>query len=344
MAFLRTMERQSEYPLLEQVAGDGKGRVFELSRPRVSIGRTEQNTIVIAHESVSREHAFIELGSDGAYVIIDNGSKNGISINGSKVDAAALHDGDIVQIGAFGFRFSFPEIVEAPGQLEAVGEHIPAYGAGATKGGPKSKRPLIYGVGALLLVAVLYMNNSSEPTSDTAGKAGEQKTAEGVPAANGERFKVTDAPDVPRDTSGNTVPGLDDPTLKAAEQDMEKLDFRDNSIQEAESYFRRGQREYFNKNWHRAIDSFQTSLAINRAHPMARFYLQAALHEAEADAKRNMEMGVKYFESLQYSRAIYHFQQVVVLMNHRPTEKIIKDCEKYIELSKRRLQAAELFP
>lgn len=349
MAVVKTIERQENFPLLEQVAGNGKGRVFELSHSRVSIGRADHNSIVIAHESVSREHAFIELGQDGSYVIIDNGSKNGVVVNGSRTDAIPLRDGDVIQLGAFGFRFNFPEVFEPQGQLEEAGVHVPAYGQSAELAAPaKSKRPLIYGIGALLIGGVLYLNSNApapEGADKTAGATTE--TAGGADLAvptNGERFKVTDAPEVQKDDQKKTVPGIEDPTLKNAEQEISKLDFNDNSIKEAENYFRRGQREFFSKNWHRAIDAFQTSLAINKSHPLARFYLQSALHEAEIDAKKNMEMGVKYFESLQYSRAIYHFQQVVILMNHRPTEKIIKDCEKYIEISKKRLQAAELFP
>lgn len=345
MANVQTLDQLGNVPLLEQVAGTGKGRAFELSGSRVSIGRSENNSIVIAHESVSRTHAFIELGPDGSYVIIDNGSKNGVVVNGSKVDAIPLRDGDVIQLGAFGFRFSNPQIAESPGELEAVGQHIPAYeDAAPAQPASKSKRPLIYTGLALVLGVVLYMNQTPSSEGDST-KTPETTAADGtVPANPNERFKVTDAPEIAKATPGSTVPGLEDPALKEAEQQMSKLDFNDNSIKEAEAYFRRGQREYFSKNWHRAIDAFQTSLAISKTHPLARFYLQAALHEAESEARKNMEMGVKYFESLQYSRAIYHFQQVVLLMSHRPGEKIIKDCEKYIELSKRRLQAAELFP
>ena len=57
-----------------------------------------------------------------------------------------------------------------------------------------------------------------------------------------------------------------------------------------------------------------------------------------------MELGVQYFESLQYSRAIYHFTEVVNLMSHRPTEPIVGEADRYIQQAKRRLQAAELFP
>lgn len=345
MAVVKTIERQAGFPLLEQVAGNGKGRVFELSQARISIGRSDHNSIVIPHESVSREHAFIELGPDGSYVIIDNGSKNGVVVNGTRVEAVPLRDQDVIQLGAFGFRYSFPEIAEAPGQLEAVGGNIPAYGETPEPvAAPRSKRPLIYGAGALLLILFLYMNNSSDSENSAEKSSAGESPSGGIAAGNTERFKVTEAPSAVNSAPGSSVPGLEDPTLKSAEQEMAKLDFNDSSIREAESYFRRGQREYFSKNWHRAIDAFQTSLAINKSHPLARFYLQSSLHEAETEAKKNMEMAVKYFESLQYSRAIYHFQQVVLLMGHRPGEKIVKDCEKYIELCRKRLQAAELFP
>ena len=53
---------------------------------------------------------------------------------------------------------------------------------------------------------------------------------------------------------------------------------------------------------------------------------------------------MKYFESLQYQRSIYHFTEVIALMAHKPSEPIVHEAEKYIDQAKRRLEAAELFP
>jgi hypothetical protein len=56
------------------------------------------------------------------------------------------------------------------------------------------------------------------------------------------------------------------------------------------------------------------------------------------------EVGVKYFESLQYTRAIYHFNEVVNLMIHRASDPIVTQAEKYIDLSRKKLEVKEIFP
>jgi tetratricopeptide (TPR) repeat protein len=99
-----------------------------------------------------------------------------------------------------------------------------------------------------------------------------------------------------------------------------------------------------NHNYHRAIDSFQTALSLYGGHVLAERYLRRSVYEVENEAKSNMAIGIQYYESLQYSRAIHHFNEVITLMAHRPEEPIIKEAKGYIKQAELRLQAAELFP
>src|SRR5580765_4915002 len=97
------MDHQAQ-PALELVSGTGKGRVYELAEAKLSIGRADDNNIVIQSEAVSRYHAFIEHTADG-FAIFDNKSKNGVLVNGIKVDSCPLQEGDVIQVGNFTFRF-----------------------------------------------------------------------------------------------------------------------------------------------------------------------------------------------------------------------------------------------
>ena len=107
-----------------QMSGSARGRSFDLGQERISIGRSDENGIVLPHESVSREHAFVEPTADGHYAIYDNESKNGIIVNGVKVESALLQNGDVVVTSGNQFL--------RPGQIvEPVDE------AGATKDGAK---------------------------------------------------------------------------------------------------------------------------------------------------------------------------------------------------------------
>ena len=53
-------------------------------KPRISIGRTTDNDIVLDNRGVSRRHALIEMGPGGQAVIIDNESLNGTFVNQRK--------------------------------------------------------------------------------------------------------------------------------------------------------------------------------------------------------------------------------------------------------------------
>ena len=63
------------------------------------IGRTQNNTIVLADATVSRQHARIRL-QDDKFMLFDLGSVNNTFVNGQKVEQPrALADGDVVRFG-----------------------------------------------------------------------------------------------------------------------------------------------------------------------------------------------------------------------------------------------------
>jgi hypothetical protein len=357
------VERGAAAPaFIEQVAGRERGRMFELDGDRISIGRSDDNDIVIATEAVSRYHAVMERIVEGGWLVRDNQSKNGVLVNGNPVQEQRLQSGDVVQVGNFVFRYNDGSIIEEsqgePNELPPEPDMMGEYQAPKSKAkGGGSNRIRIYSIVGLLLAGLYYLSSG-----DTDKKTGTAKTE--TEAADGQQtarqaFKAQEAPDLgDKDLDkaekigslklGNKVDPnqvlLDDPVLKKAEQEMEKMDWTNSALREAESFFRRGQKEYQNKNYQRAIDDFNTALTIYRGHELADKYLRRALNESELVAKQHMEIGVKYFESLQYQRAIYHFNEVISLLAHRKDEVLVKEATKYVEQSKRRLQAAELFP
>jgi diguanylate cyclase (GGDEF)-like protein len=72
-------------------------RVLLAENP-VDIGRGARGGLLIDSDSVSRRHARVEWTSE-THKIVDLGSTNGTFVNGSRVQAHELHDGDRVQIG-----------------------------------------------------------------------------------------------------------------------------------------------------------------------------------------------------------------------------------------------------
>ena len=76
---------------------------FTLPNKRLSVGRQSDNELVIDDESLSRRHAVVT-PSDEGHAIADQGSCNGVWVNGQRVTEAPvpLRDGDEVALGGRG--------------------------------------------------------------------------------------------------------------------------------------------------------------------------------------------------------------------------------------------------
>jgi ABC transport system ATP-binding/permease protein len=116
------------------------GREFELNKPAMVIGRTDDNDMVINHRSISRHHAKI-VQENGRFAIVDLQSSNGVRVNGEDYGKVELRRGDVVDLGHVRMRF-----VE-PGEDFLFGRDAQAVDV-ATGGG----KGLIFAVVALLLV------------------------------------------------------------------------------------------------------------------------------------------------------------------------------------------------
>src|SRR3989338_6671846 len=158
-------------PALEILNGPKKGTIMPLTGSQCTIGRGDDNDIVLPSESVSRNHAGISCSSDGIVTIRDLSSKNGVLVNSHRVKDCALSDGDLIQVGDFLFRFESPtapeppdnygiEQAEAPPQLTS--HPMPARSLGC--------RSFLY-TALLLFLAVIYWLSSTDPKPATPNPA-----------------------------------------------------------------------------------------------------------------------------------------------------------------------------
>lgn len=90
-------------PVLQGV-GNMEGKRFSLRAGRQTIGRREDNDIVIDELSVSSSHAWI-MNQNGHYVIMNTLSTNGTFVNNQRVHDAVLKHGDQVRFGQAEFVF-----------------------------------------------------------------------------------------------------------------------------------------------------------------------------------------------------------------------------------------------
>ena len=98
---------------------EGRPQVFNLTKAEATIGRSNDNDIVLNDFSVSRRHAFLKR-ENGSWVIYDNQSTNGIRVNDKAVPHSAVADGDSALVGTFLLRFREEEESVLPKEKRVV--------------------------------------------------------------------------------------------------------------------------------------------------------------------------------------------------------------------------------
>src|SRR4051812_20291627 len=95
---MSNLPRQAgELARLKIVQGPDYGSVFVIGSNKVSIGRGDDNDIVLADLKASRRHAELSFSPDGRK-LTDAGSANGILYDGKFVRSVTLKTGEIVSI------------------------------------------------------------------------------------------------------------------------------------------------------------------------------------------------------------------------------------------------------
>lgn len=80
------------------IEGPSKGRKLDLSKPKTTLGKRENNDLIIDDKTVSRTH-FEIIQTEDSYLLKDLESTNGTYINDLRVKEAYLSPGDVIQIG-----------------------------------------------------------------------------------------------------------------------------------------------------------------------------------------------------------------------------------------------------
>ncbi len=105
----KTMLRPGPAPQQSGIVGyvqvkEGKepGRIYEIRKESLSIGRSRESDIFLEDLAVSRLHASIVNMGNGSYALKDEGSANGTKVNDQLVDkfkTYPLQEGDQIQLG-----------------------------------------------------------------------------------------------------------------------------------------------------------------------------------------------------------------------------------------------------
>ncbi len=99
---LRSMDPQAGRGVVQVEEGKEPGRVYEVLKGSLSIGRSRDSDIFLEDLAVSRLHASIVNLGNGSYALKDEGSANGTKVNGqlvNKFQTYPLQEGDRIQLG-----------------------------------------------------------------------------------------------------------------------------------------------------------------------------------------------------------------------------------------------------
>jgi hypothetical protein len=79
--------------------GKEPGRSYDMRKDHLTIGRSRESDIFLEDLAVSRLHATIYRDEMGGYLLRDENSANGTTVNGQRVTEVALQEGDEIQLG-----------------------------------------------------------------------------------------------------------------------------------------------------------------------------------------------------------------------------------------------------
>ncbi|MDR3261678.1 MAG: FHA domain-containing protein [Tannerella sp.] len=95
--FSKLMQIKNMFPRL-QYSVDGVSQTCTVHKPETTIGRNNDNDLILTSDSVSRHHARLVFNGAG-FEIRDLDSANKVIVNGAFTERAALTNGDIIGLG-----------------------------------------------------------------------------------------------------------------------------------------------------------------------------------------------------------------------------------------------------
>jgi hypothetical protein len=131
---------------LHQTFGAHTGRVVELDRDVIRLGRLPDNDVAFdphADLDASGRHAEIRL-ENGQWVVVDSGSRNGTHVAGRRVTRHVLTSGDEVEFGLGGPRMRIEIVSPPPGAARGSSPSrpgVPTAAATPIAGGPPAPVP-----------------------------------------------------------------------------------------------------------------------------------------------------------------------------------------------------------
>lgn len=291
--------------------GPNKGDVYKISPPGVIVGRDPSaSQITLFDARVSRQQCRIDF-SDDTILIEDLSGKSSTLVNGDPITQQELKHGDLITMGdsilIFEVGSAAPKLSVVPVGMPGAPRSRPSVNTQqAPVLDPQKKRLLV--IAAIGITVMLGLAFYPDPKKSAAMKV------------NGPEELNTAIEEVQKRQAE-----LEKPRATLSEQDLYNK-------RSAEKHFIRGFRDYQNGKYTRAIEAFQTTLATDPRHIIARRYYKLAEKKRQDMVDYHMDLGNKYREKSMYKLCIAEFEKVLQIINQPNHKKYqlakeqIKEC------------------
>lgn len=291
------------------VGGPANGTEYPMTEQGITLGRSDECEIALASQNVSRKHARFFIYQQIPYVQ-DMGSRNGVFVNGVRIQNQALTNGDTVTMGEFTFRVSDGTAVVVSG------------------GGGANKRLLFIGggvaVAAILVIAIASSGGSSSSTQNVAAVTAPPSTSEIK-----SMFEKSNGPGKNRgaspqgEQSASVDPGAQGaPATGAGDTRGVVREYLDRAelLREAGKY-------------QEAREQYERALKIDPGCQLCLSRRDRLQREIAALVQRHLDDGMKSFNALRYEDAISSWELVLNLdpdqgsQQHQQALKNIRDAQ-----------------
>ena len=286
--------------------GENEGQVYSFDRPTMTIGRSPQNDLILANDpKISRVH--VELKIESGFLKITNKSeRNFILIDDEKLEHKFVQKNSKLQIGDTILQIKIENSAPVMAAVPATPSVAPVMNnsVGATRTGVNPER-----------------TQQFKPMPNAGGNSRARFYMIILVVGGLAAWLVLDGgnkkkPELGLRTEGDIVRAIEESTAAVKELKKQQDNSGQNTIQyrSAQEHYVKGFRDYRQRQYARAMQSFQAALSFYPSHELARKYLVQAQRKFEESVDSNMSLGRKYYERQNFKLCQSSFANVMIML------------------------------
>lgn len=328
--------QQGELARFRVIGGPDAGVVFVALTNRISIGRDEENDIVLTDIKTSRKHADVILTPSGVAMLHDAGSSNGLIVNGQQQFKTQLRTGDKIGLGLTVLEFIGLEKGGTQMLSQPPAQSAPAVGTGSS------------GLTQFIQKTAQAVNEitkdftKSPPLLDSWNNKGSpgdkqrvsiiERNKKLVMALGALTLVATLLPEVERKQREKKNEYSDPLAVETGRGIASLLPpiVDKEAKKQADQLFSEGFREYREGNYLRSQVAFETALQIYPDHNLARQYLDTVKKTMAEEAKARLKLGRREQEANRFIASLSYYESVKRMYFRDQSNPLYKEAEQGI--------------